>query len=321
MSENIITIEMWLRSTLRVTTPLLLAALGGALSLQVGICNIALEGFMIFGCFFGVLVSYMTGSSFLAVIGAGLIGSIVALIFAFCLIKLDGDPIVVGLSINLLGWGITAYLLTVIFNETGSFSSPKIISIPKLTLPIISNLPIIGKIFVGQTVLMYISWILVLALYIVIYRTTWGLHIRSVGENPYAAEAVGINVNLVRYLSLMCTGFFCGMAGAELSLGFLTIFSEDMTAGRGFLSFSATIIGSANPFFVAGAALLFGAAESLALQLQGLQIPVQFPLMAPYIITILTMVFFSKNFRLLLKSKKNKFFKSKKTKILLEDKQ
>lgn len=115
----------------------------------------------------------------------------------------------------------------------------------------------------------------------------------------------------------MGTGFFCGMAGAELSLGFMTIFSEDMTAGRGFLSFSATIIGNANPLFVAGAALVFGAAESLALQLQGLQIPVQFPLMAPYIITILTMVIFSQNFKLLLKSKKSKFYIFKKIKNII----
>ena len=309
MSENIVTFEMWIAATFRVTTPILLAALGGLLSLQIGICNVALEGFMLFGSFFGILISYMTGSSFLAVIAAGLIGLSVALIFAFCVIQLDGDPVIVGLSINLLAWGITSYLITVIFHESGSFRSPKIIPILKLTLPIISKIPLIGKIFFEQSLLMYISWLLVIVISILIYRTHWGLYIRSVGENPYAAETVGINVILVRYLCVMCTGFLCGIAGAELSLGFMKIFSEDMTAGRGFLSFSATIIGSANPLFVTAAAFVFGAAESLALQLQGLQIPVQFPLMTPYIITILTMVIFSRNFKLLFKSRrKSKYY-------------
>ena len=181
------------------------------------------------------------------------------------------------------------FLLRLIFGVKGSFSDPAIQALPTLRWPLLEQLPILGPVLSGHTVFVYVSWLLLAASWVLIYRTRWGIYLRAAGEHPEALETAGISVDRVRLLAQLACGVLCALAGAHLSLGQLTLFSEGMSAGRGFVALAAAIFGGANPLGLLGGAFLFGLAESVSVRLQHTEVAPQFPLMLPYVVTLVAL--------------------------------
>ncbi|WP_027340788.1 ABC transporter permease [Halonatronum saccharophilum] len=261
-----------LYATIRMATPLVIAAIGGIFCERSGIINIALEGMMLMGAFIAVLISYFTGSPWLGLIGATVFGGVFAVIHAFVSIKYHADQVVSGVALNMLAAGGTVFLLNVFFNTSG-------------TSPAVNSLPYWGPF--KPTV--YFGLLFVLVAHYVIFHTTFGLRVRSIGEHPHAADSVGINVELTRYICVIISGMLAGFAGAHLSLGVLNIFREGMTAGRGFIALAAMIFGKWTPFGALGAGLLFGFFQAVQIRLQGFAIPSEFVQMIPYIFTVVAL--------------------------------
>lgn len=276
--------------TARVTTPILLAATGGIYSDKSGLPNIALDAMMIMGAFMAVYGSFFYGNAVVGIAYAVIIGAVIGALYGYICVYLKGDNTVVGIAFNLIGWGLTTFLLPVIYGTTGSFVSELIVSLKKITIPGISILPIIGGIFNNQTVITYFSWIFVGITSVILYRTKAGMIIRSCGENPQAAETVGYNVKRTRLICSVITGIMCALAGVHLSLGLMTLFSEKMTAGKGFIALAAVTYAKADPKKVLFVSLLFGFSNALSNQLQLLQLPSDLILMVPYIFVVVFVI-------------------------------
>lgn len=276
---------------LRLTAPILLATIGALYADRAGVANISLEAYMLFGAFFAVVGSYFTGSYLMGVLFAILIGMIVSSFFSLLTLKLGGNEIVVGLAIIFLSMGFTKFLLSLIFDTTGSFSSPEIIGLPIIDIPLLHAIPIIGELFTGQTFIVYFAFLSVIATHIILYKTPFGIQIIACGENEEAASTIGINVTRTRFIANLITGGLCGLAGAQLSLGFLTMFSENMTAGQGFIAMAAVIFAKAIPSRVLIISLIFGISNAVSNQLQTAALPTELVLMAPYIIVIIALMF------------------------------
>ena len=279
-----------LNTTLRMATPLILAALGGTFSERSGVINIALEGIMLIGAFVAMAGSYYTGSPWMGILGAVIVGILISLIHAVVSISFKANQVVSGTAINIFATGITGFLLRVMFQRAGQ--SPSVNDVSPWTIPIIKDIPFIGRIFGEQIPFVYFALIFVALSYWVLWKTPFGLRIRSVGEHPAAADSVGINVNKIRYISVMISGFFAGLAGASLSIGLLDVFVKNMSSGKGFIALAAMIFGKYTPQGALLAALLFGFADALQMLAQTLGIsvvPRQFLLMLPYVLTILAL--------------------------------
>jgi general nucleoside transport system permease protein len=276
-----------LNSLFRFTTPVLLAALGGILCDRVGLFNIALEGMILTGAFAAIVGDYFSGSALIGVLSGCLAGALLAAIFGFMSVSLKGDVVVLGIATNLLASGLTAFLLKAIFHVQGAFMDPRIVGLETINIPILQNIPVLGPLFSGQTILVYLSWLLLGLVYVVLFRTPLGLRMRGIGEQPLAAETLGVNVNGLRYMAVVLSGVFCGLAGAQLSVGIVNVFVQDMSAGRGWIAVVAVMLGQSHPLGVLIASVLFGFADSLGFRLQGLGLPSQFTGMLPYVITLL----------------------------------
>lgn len=282
---------------MRVTTPVLLATTGALYSERSGVPNITMEGSMLFGTFLAVVGSYFFGSSLIGTLFAIFGGIFIALIFAFLVLKLGGDEVVVGVAINVIVGGLTILLLSQVFDASGSFVSPEIIGLPKVGIPLLDQIPVLKEIFSGQTIIVFIAFLSVLVTHIVINKTPFGMKIKACGENPLAAATVGVNVNRIRLICIIITGALSGLAGAQISLGFLSMFSENMTAGKGYIAIAAIIFARAIPVRVLLVSLLFGFAEALSNILQLLKVPAQIVLMLPYLFVIIFLVFNLSRFR------------------------
>lgn len=279
-----------LNSIFRFVTPILFAALGGMLCTRAGITNIALEGHMIMGCFGAVFGSYYLKNPFLGVlVGVGMAMAL-ALIFAFLRVDFGADEVVVGLAVNLFGTSLTVFLLRSIFKVTGTFSSPELKGLPVIDIPLIRDIPILGPLVSGHTPLVYFSWLCTVALYFLLFNTRLGLHIRGVGEHPEAAATMGVNVRKNQYFAILVCGGLCGLAGAQLSLGNVTMFVEEMSSGRGWIAIVASLLGQSHPAGVFLASTLFGFVSSLSFRIQGLGWAQEFTEMLPYVITIISLV-------------------------------
>jgi ABC-type uncharacterized transport system permease subunit len=269
-------------SALGALTPILFAALAGALCQRAGVFNISLEGTMLVGAFAGVAGSWYTGSVWLGVLIAMITGTAYALILAIAHVSLGGDAIVLGVAINLLAVGLTSFLIRTVFGTRGTFSDPALQGLPDLDL---GGIPVLS----GHSLLVYLSWLTVPALAVLLYRHRWGLRLRGVGERPEAAASLGISVTRYRYGVILAGGALCGLAGAQLALGNVTLFSENMTAGRGWIAVVAVMLGRALPYGVLAAAVLFGLAEAFGFRLQGVGLPQQATDAAPYVVTLLAL--------------------------------
>jgi ABC-type uncharacterized transport system permease subunit len=271
-------------------TPILLAALAGTLSERVGLFNIALEGKMLVGAFAAVAGSYLLGSTVGGVMVAIVASTAFSALLAFGATVLRGNAIVIGISLNLLASGLTSFLLRAVLGVSGTFSDSSMQSLPRLHIPILADLPVVGRALGEQNPLVYISWILVALVAIFLARTTWGLRIRGIGEQPDAAVTLGANATRYRIIVTLVAGALCGLAGLQLSLGSVTLFSENMTAGRGWIAVAAVMLGRARPLPVAAACVLFGMSDAVGLKLQGEGLPNQITDAAPYVVTLIALV-------------------------------
>jgi general nucleoside transport system permease protein len=269
---------------LRYATPLIFAALGGLFSERSGVINIALEGMLLMGAFFGVLGADVTGSWFLGVVIGMLSGGALALIHAVFAVTLRADQIVSGTALNFLALGITTYLYINRYGEQGT--PDKLPSVPDVNLPI-KSIPFVGDIFGQLNLMVWVALALVVVVWVVVFRTPPGLRLRSAGENPLAAETAGLSVVKTRYLAVVTSGMLAAAGGAYLSIGFVHSFSQNMTIGKGFIALAALIFGRWRPGGALAAALLFGFASALAQRL-----PVFSPSAAtlfqalPYVLTL-----------------------------------
>jgi simple sugar transport system permease protein len=271
-------------------TPILLAAMAGTLSERVGLFNIALEGQMLIGAFAAIAGSHFGGTLQAGILAAVAAGTLFSGLLAVGSALLRGNDIVIGISLNLLGAGLTSFLLRTLFGVSGTFSDSAATALPRLTLPGIASLPLLGPALGHQNVVVYLSWGLVAAIAVFLNRTPWGLRLRGIGEQPAAAVALGADATQYRFIVTLIGGALCGLAGLQLSLGSLTLFSENMTAGRGWIAVAAVMLGRARPLAVAGACVLFGLSDALGLRLQGEGLPNQITDSAPYLVTLAALV-------------------------------
>jgi general nucleoside transport system permease protein len=286
-------------STIRLATPLVLAAIGGLYSERSGVINIALEGLMLAGAFTAASVTFYAHNPWVGLLGGMVAGALVALILALACIRFKADQVVTGTGINIMFLGLPAVLSGAMFLSSGSTPQiPKENLLPNLSrfLPgFISS----WRIFSDVSIISLLAIGVVLLTAYILYRTPFGLRLRAVGENPEAADAAGVSVNRIRYIGVILSGALAGIGGAYLSIGQSSLFTRNMTAGRGFIALAALIFGKWRPVQTMLACLLFGFADALTIQMQGVaklpsgeDIPVQFIQMIPYVVTIIVLAGF-----------------------------
>ena len=280
-------------ATLRVTTPILFAAIGVAITALSGSINIALEGIMLIAAFVGVIVSAFTGSLWLALIFGVLAAVGLAALLGYFHLNLKADIIIAAIALNMFASGITVFLTYIFAHDKGTTSSLKSLVFPSYQIPILKDIPVLGKMFSGLNVLTYFALICVVVFYYLIYKTPLGLRIRAVGQNPDAAESVGVDVKKVKMYSLLLSGFFGAFGGLYLSMAYVSWFSRDMTAGRGFIAIAAASIGGNLPIGTFFGSLLFGIVNTLAIFLATLNVPSELIQMIPYITTVLVLAIYA----------------------------
>ncbi|MBN2875629.1 MAG: ABC transporter permease [Spirochaetales bacterium] len=280
-------------SVLRVTTPILFATLAALISDKAGVMNIALEGIMLISALAGVYFSAMTGSAALGLLAAVIAGALVGLFLAYCALHLKTDIILSGIAINLMGGGGTVFVLFMLTGDKGISSSLASKVLPKIAIPVLQDIPVLGTLLSGHNVLTYTAFAFVVLLYILLYKTPLGLRIRAVGENPDAADSVGIGVTRIRYMALALSGMTAGFGGAYMSMGYVSWFSKNMTAGRGFIALAAEAMGGATPVGSMLTSLLFGFFDALSNTLQLMRIPSEFVNMIPYAATVIGLVVYT----------------------------
>jgi len=280
-------------ASLRMATPLIFASIGGIFSERVGIVNIALEGMMLTGAFSGVLATFATGNPWVGVLASILAGGLLGYLHAILTVKFAGNQIISGTGINLLALGVTAYLCQAIWGSRGA--SESVHGLGAVSIPLINDIPVLGEVIGNQTPLVYLSILVVVLAYILLFKMPQGLRIRAVGEYPAAADTTGVDVYRTKYLCLVLSGMLSGLGGAFLSLGHLSLFVYGMTGGRGFIALAAMIIGGWTPFGALGASFLFGFADALQIRLQSVGLlPSQIILTLPYILTIVVVAIFAR---------------------------
>jgi ABC-type uncharacterized transport system permease subunit len=273
-------------ASIRMATPLTLASLGGVFSERSGVVNIALEGILLNGAFAAVVATHFSGSPWVGVLAAMAVGLITSLIHAVVTITFKADHIVSGVAVNLLALGATQFTCWVVYGNSGN--SERVVGLPVWQIPLVSRVPVLGQILSGHSPLVYVAILFVLLAHFLLFKTVFGLRLRSVGEYPLAADTMGVKVAIMRYWGVLMSGVLAGLGGAFLSLN-THYFVKNMSGGRGFIALAAMIFGKWTPFGAAGACLLFGFLEALQMSLQGGGVPTQFIQMLPYLATMVVL--------------------------------
>ncbi|MGI9821665.1 ABC transporter permease [Agromyces sp. Marseille-Q5079] len=282
--------------SLSLAVPLIFGSLAGVIGERVGVINIAIEGQLLAGAFTSAVVASVVASStgsiwvglISGVVGAMVAGLLVGMVLAAFSIKYFVDQVIVGVVLNVLVTGLTSFFFSqVLAPNAGVLNSPP--RFPRMPIPLLSEIPIIGPVFFRQTVIVYIMYIAVAAVYVGLFHTRWGLRLRAVGEHPQAADTVGINVNRTRFWNVALAGAIAGLGGTFFTIGSGIAFNKEMTAGAGFIALAAVIFGQWDPIKATLAALLFGFASNLqnTLSVIGSPVPSEFMLMLPYLVTII----------------------------------
>jgi simple sugar transport system permease protein len=277
-------------AAIRFATPLAFAAIGGVINERSGVVNIGLEGMILAGAFFGIWAAAWSGSWIVGLLLAMVFGGLFALIHAFFCIHLRTDQIVSGFAINFLALGLTGYLFRSIYGTQGTPSD--ISRIPDVTLPrFLRDIPYFGEIFGQLNLMIWLMFVLLIAAWVMLFKTPIGLRLRSVGEHPRAADTVGINVYGVRYAAVIASGMLAALGGAYLSIGFTGSFNENMSAGRGYIALAAVILGKWNPLGAFAATLLFGFGYAIQIPLQReADISANLLSTLPYVLTLIALV-------------------------------
>ena len=286
-------------STIRVATPLVWAAIGGLYAERSGVVNIALEGLMLAGAFTAAAVTFYSHSPWIGLVAASVAGAAVAFVFAVVCIRFKANEVVAGTGINILFLGLPAVLSGALFLSSGSTPQvPREELLPALSQLLPAAAPQ-WRILTDISTMSVLALVVVGSTWYVLYRTPFGLRLRSVGENPEAADAAGIRVQRIRYAGVVLSGVLAGIGGAYLSIGQSSLFTRNMTAGRGFIALAALIFGKWRPVQTLLACLLFGFADAVTIQMQGVvkmpsgeDVPVQFIQMVPYLVTIIVLAGF-----------------------------
>jgi ABC-type uncharacterized transport system permease subunit len=275
-------------ATLRFATPLALTALGALFAERSGVTNIGLEGTMLVGAFVGVFAAQRSGSWEVGVASAAAAGTLIALVQGVLVVHLRADQVVAGTGVNIFAAGLTVYLLQSLYTDGSTPPTPRI---PNVSVPVLRDVPFLGDVVGNMNIIIWCTLLFAGVAAWVLFRTRWGLHLRAVGENPRAADTVGISVYRLRYQGLAISGALAGLAGGFLSFGLLNSFTENMTAGRGFIALAVLILGKWRPSGILAAALLLGFASALGNQLQTVS-GASASLMAilPYVVTLIVLV-------------------------------
>jgi general nucleoside transport system permease protein len=282
-------IDNVIHAALIMTTPVLLAAIGGLINRVGGIVNIGLDSMMLAGALVAVIMAANDGSWVLAVLAAGLAGALVALLMSLTITRLEGNEIIVGLGFNILAAGLVRFFLKSAYATSGTLSLPDITRIPRIDLPLIADIPILGAILSGHDVLTWLAWALVPLTALLLTKTRPGLRLRATGAAPKAARALGLDPLLIRDASSVFAGFTAGLAGAYLSIGVVGIFNEGITAGRGFIAMAAFYFGRSRPGLTAIGALLFGFFDAFQIRLQGRGLPAELVQTLPYVMVLVVL--------------------------------
>ncbi len=277
-----------LHETLRTATPVALAAIGGAMTEHAGIMNIGMDGMILMGAFFGAYGSFLLGGGWLGLLLAVAVGILVGLLFAFFVVKLKSDEFIIGCALNTFAIGLTGFLSDSVFGHSGGKGMD---ALPKLRFALWDRIPFVGEALQGQSVLFYVTLLLVLVLWLFVYRTPYGLHLRAAGEKPDTLRTAGISPEKMKWIASILCGITCALAGVYLSLGDLEgNFAKNMSNSRGYVAFACVIFGAANPAKAYLAALMFGFFGALGTCLQA-HISPDLTAAIPYVITIVMMVF------------------------------
>lgn len=280
-------------SIIRVTTPILYPALGSVIADRAGIPNIGLEGIMLMSALAGVVGSYFSGSALVGLLSAIAATILMSYFLAYFTLKLKTDVILGGIALNLFSSGATIFILYYLTGDKGTSASLPSKVLPNINIPIIKDIPVIGQIVSGHNVLTYLLIVLAIAVWYMFKHTALGLRLKAVGENPNAAESVGINVNKNRYIALIMSGVLAGLGGAFLSMGYVSWFSRDMTAGRGWIAIAAEAMGLGSVVGTILTSILFGAASALSNVLQLVNMPVELVSIIPYVATVIGLVIYA----------------------------
>lgn len=280
---------------IRVGVPLLFAAMSAYVAALAGISNIAVEGIMIFGALFGVYFSAITGSAWGGLAGVVAIGTLCALVIAFFTMKMKANPIMIGIALNLFAADISIWLLLVWTGSKGTTASLPSKVLPTVNIPFLEDIPILGEIFSGHYFLTYVCFVLAILLYILIYKTPLGLHMKACGLDAHAAESVGIKVNRVRLIAIILSGIFAALGGAYLSMGYMSIFSNNMTASRGWIGIAAQAVGQGNFLIVVITTAVFALAQGIVNRLALTTLPAELINTIPYIFVLIGLIGLSIN--------------------------
>ncbi|WP_313541007.1 ABC transporter permease [Leifsonia aquatica] len=276
-----------LLGTISLSVPLVFGALGGVISERGGVVNVAIEGQLLAGAFVSAMTATLTGSWVVGLLAAMIAGVLVSFVLAAFAIKYLVDQVIVGVVLNVLVTGLTSFFYSqVLAADPSALNHPP--RLPDWPIPFLSEIPIIGKVLFNQTIIEYLMYIAIFVVWFGLFKTRWGLRLRSVGEHPEAADTVGIKVNSTRFWNVSLAGAIAGLGGAYFTLGSVGAFSKEMTAGQGFIALAAVIFGRWDPIRATLAALLFGFASNLqnVLGIIGSPVPSEFMLMLPYVVTI-----------------------------------
>jgi simple sugar transport system permease protein len=288
---DILTISLVI-SAIHLGVPIVLPMLGGLVSERSGVMNIGLEGMMLGGALAAVAVTFITGNPWLGLLGAVISGLLSGLILAILTVTLRGNQVVASTAINLIGAGLTAALVPIIWGVDGT--SPSVPKIPTITIPGLSDLPVVGSLFSSLTVMDYGTFLLAIVVWWVLFRTDAGLRIRAVGESAESADAAGIAVIRTRFFAVMTSGAFAALGGAYLSIVTLDVFQASMTQGRGYLALAALVFGKWRVWPAFAACIAFGLADAFALrsQIVGIGIPHELLLALPYVLALVALATF-----------------------------
>lgn len=283
-----------LSSGIRLATPYLYAAIGETFGQRSGVLNLGVDGIMLLGAFAAFYVTRISENLVLGLLAAMIVGGVMGLIMAFISVTLQAEQGISGIGIYLFGLGMSDLLFQATLGTVETING-----FPDLEIPVLSALPALGEIFFQHNILVYGAYALVPLSWFILNKTTIGLKIRAVGENPEAADSLGVSVEAVRYFTVILGGVLSGIAGASLSIALLNIFQQNMTAGLGFIAVALVYFGGWRPFGVLLGALIFSTVNALQLWVQVLDIPIpsDFAVMMPYVLTIVVLVFIAQRVR------------------------